>query len=333
MIDRATKWPEAFPIRNIDTETITKTFLSTWVCRFGSPKHLISDQGRQFEAGLFKDIVKRLGTTHIQTSAYHPQANGAIERFHRTLKTSMRILAEKTNSWIDVLPFVLLGWRNTPCSSTNTSPTQALFGHSTRFIAELIDQNAPPSESDIQKARLHFESIDDDYYCKAYNNFKPHLPKSLYDAKYLWLKNQHTSGLAPSFTGPFKIVQIFSRNAKILKDNKEIVVHLSNTKPAFFIDDDGSIEKSITNTPSSQHDNLSILTDILATPIKTPATITYTFLTQQNNTDTHTTQQSNNENTEHTNHTTNNATTSEQTQFGKYTRVHYPKGITRLSSR
>jgi len=262
MLDRATRWPEAVPLKTIDADTICRTFMATWICRFGAPKHLISDQGRQFESGLFRALVEKLGTTHVHTSAYHPQSNGVLERFHRTFKISLKILADNNTRWLDVIPYVLLGWRNTPSTSTNTAPAQALFGSSIRFLAELTDSNETPTNEDIQIARNQFELLDKDLYCKALHNFKEFLPKSLYSAKFLWLKNQTVKGLHPTYSGPYKIIEIFSHNAKILKDGIETLVHISNTKPAFTVEDTKTDSKTLENTKEDSTKNLTELLNL-----------------------------------------------------------------------
>jgi len=253
MLDRSSRWPEAVPLKHIDAETVSKTFLTTWVCRYGAPKYLISDQGRQFESEIFKALTKRLGTIHVHTSPYHPQSNGALERFHRTFKTSLKILADNNSHWVDVMPHVLLGWRNTPSTSTSATPSQALFGTSTRFMADLTDCNVTPNEQEILSARTHFENLNKDNYCRILNNFQDFIPKTLFDSKFLWLKNPLAHGLQPTYTGPYKIIEIFSHNVRILKNGVEEVVHLNNVKPAFIINDDDTefecTNKTINNSP------------------------------------------------------------------------------------
>jgi len=229
MLDRASRWPEAFALKNIDSETICTTFLSTWICRFGAPKHIITDQGRQFESKLFNTLVENIGATRIHTSAYHPQSNGAIERFHRTFKTSLKILTDRDNRWVDVIPFGLFGWRNTPNTTTETSPTQTLYGTSIRFLTDLTDCNPTPSDRDIMNARKRFLDQDSDKYFTMPSSFKDFLPANLYAAKYLWLKNHTAHGFQPTYTGPHKVIELFSHNAKVLKDGKEVIVHLTNT--------------------------------------------------------------------------------------------------------
>ena len=89
MIDRFTRWPEAGPIPDITEETVPKAFVSAWVCRFGCPGIVTTDQGRQLECTLFTSLSRLLGTKHGRTTAYHPCANGMVERLHRQHKAAL----------------------------------------------------------------------------------------------------------------------------------------------------------------------------------------------------------------------------------------------------
>jgi len=71
-IDRYTRWPEARPLSDITTEAVTKAFISAWVARFGCPQQITTDQGRQFEACLFKTLATITGSSLTQTRAYYP---------------------------------------------------------------------------------------------------------------------------------------------------------------------------------------------------------------------------------------------------------------------
>ncbi|BHF59175.1 hypothetical protein SprV_0100213100 [Sparganum proliferum] len=96
-VDRYTRWPEAIPLPNVQAETIVKAFVSRWVAIFGAPSMITTDRGAQFESTLFQTLLTFLGCTRIRTTAYHPAANGMVERFHRQLKTALRAAEDPEN--------------------------------------------------------------------------------------------------------------------------------------------------------------------------------------------------------------------------------------------
>ena len=90
------------------TEACIKGFLRHWIAHFGVPGDLKSDSGLQFTSELWSELNRLLGISASNTTTYHPQANGLVERMHRELKTSLkaRLAGPK---WMDELPMVLLG--------------------------------------------------------------------------------------------------------------------------------------------------------------------------------------------------------------------------------
>jgi len=97
MCDRFTRWPEAFPIEDQEAATVARAFYEGWICRFGTPLRVTTDQGRQFESHLFHQLSELTGTTHLRMAAYHPQANGMVERFHRQLKAAIK--CHESSKW------------------------------------------------------------------------------------------------------------------------------------------------------------------------------------------------------------------------------------------
>jgi hypothetical protein len=71
---------EAKPLANINATTIQKFFWQNIVCRFGVPRELTVDNGKQFDCYTFKEYCKTLGTHAKFSSVYHPQSNRAVER-------------------------------------------------------------------------------------------------------------------------------------------------------------------------------------------------------------------------------------------------------------
>ncbi len=86
---RATRFPEAVPLRNIKAPVVLKTLIKFFSI-FGLPKVIQTDQGSNFLSQVFRQNLKFLSIAHRVSSAYHPESQGAIERFHQTLKAMLR---------------------------------------------------------------------------------------------------------------------------------------------------------------------------------------------------------------------------------------------------
>ena len=127
MMDRFSRWFEAVPLDDITAPEVTSKFFANWICRFGCPDFVVTDQGSQFESGLFQEVLRSLGVHKKRTTQYHPQANGLIERAHSTFKHSLKCIADKVRCWERALPATLLAMR---CAVSNlgVSPALVLYG-------------------------------------------------------------------------------------------------------------------------------------------------------------------------------------------------------------
>jgi transposase InsO family protein len=110
-IDRYTHWPEAHPLSEITTEAVAKAFVSVWVARFGCPQHITTNQGRQFEARLFKSLAAITGSSLTRTTAWHPASNSLVERLNHQLKAAM--MCHASEHWTEALPLVC--WESAVC--------------------------------------------------------------------------------------------------------------------------------------------------------------------------------------------------------------------------
>ena len=108
-------------------ESCASALLTGWISRFGVPTTITSDQGQQFESHLWHALMNLLGATRLRITAYHPQANGLVERFHRHLKTGLKARLAGSN-WVDDLPIVLLGIRATLKEDLSCTSADLVYG-------------------------------------------------------------------------------------------------------------------------------------------------------------------------------------------------------------
>ena len=132
-IDRFSRWPEAFPMPDITAET------DGWVARFGVPETITTDRGRQFESHLWRLLTQLLGCKHLRTTAYHPIANSIIERFHRQLKSSLRV-QNHASHWTEILPLALLSIRTSLKGDLQASVAELLYGTTLRLPGEFFEK-------------------------------------------------------------------------------------------------------------------------------------------------------------------------------------------------
>jgi len=243
MIDRKTRWPEAVPISTISATNVAKHLIDTWFSRYGIPDNIITDQGTQFEGELFNSLSRTFGFNHIHTTSYHPQTNGMIERFHRSLKTSLRCLAVTPN-WVSSLSLVLLGWRNTIHSATGTSPAQMLFGVGTTFPEEFINPHKSVSLESLNMARKHFLDNDTNPSFNKSSSSKTFVPKALFTCQFVWLQARDTSHMKPRYVGPFKVLEWRDNNTVVIsRKDKPYTKNIEKAKPAFGFDDSSTTTK------------------------------------------------------------------------------------------
>ena len=104
--------------------------------RFGTLLRITTDQGRQFESQLFTELSNIIGSNHLRTTDYHPQANGLVERFHRQLKAA--ISCHATERWTEVLPIVLIGIRSAWREDLKAIPADLVYGETLRLPGEFL---------------------------------------------------------------------------------------------------------------------------------------------------------------------------------------------------
>ena len=229
-IDRQTRWPEAIPMTSITAKEVAATFFSAWIARFGTPLHVITDRGTQFQSELFHELALLTGFCKLRTTSYHPQSNGVIERFHRTMKAAIMARGEE---WLIALPTVLLGLRCIP-NASGYSPYFALTGINP--LIPNIMTNAQTSRdfgSFLSKFQNEMRKFD---YAPFPVTFKPtnasFIPAELKECTHVWLRiDRVRRPLESPYTGPFKVIHRDSKTFTIEIGNSTEVVSISRVKP------------------------------------------------------------------------------------------------------
>lgn len=217
-IDRFSRWPEVFPLSDIKSETVCEAFYNGWICRFGSPDQIVTDRGRQFLSHIFKDLANFIGAKHKTSTSYHPQTNGVIERFHRTLKAA--VTCHFKNTWIESLPSVLLGLRIAVKSDSEHSPAEFLYGESLQIPGEfLVSSTKNENLADFVNNLKQTISKMKTPAFRRRSSVKIFVPKDLMTCKHVWIRVGKKKPLANKYHGPYKVIRIGLRNILKLKRN------------------------------------------------------------------------------------------------------------------
>ncbi|GFX53983.1 retrovirus-related Pol polyprotein from transposon 412 [Trichonephila clavipes] len=136
VMDYFTKWPEVYPIPDQEAPTVAEAVVQHWISRYGVPLQLHSDQGRNFVSAVLKGVCELLGIDKTKTTPLHPQSDGMVERFNRTILNNLSLMVSKNQQdWDQKVPLFLLAYRSAVHETTGYSPSQMLFGRDLRLPA------------------------------------------------------------------------------------------------------------------------------------------------------------------------------------------------------
>lgn len=116
LTDYYSKWPELAFSPYATTDDVIQ-FLSSVFSRHGNPENIITDNGAQFTSVMFTSFLQNRGISHSRTSVYYPAANGAIERFHRALRTCIQTSIQQSKPW----KATVLDWLQVYCATPHAT--------------------------------------------------------------------------------------------------------------------------------------------------------------------------------------------------------------------
>ncbi|XP_076464736.1 uncharacterized protein LOC143296595 [Babylonia areolata] len=153
MVDYATRYPEAVPLKDITSESVAEALFNMWT-RTGIPSEVLTDRGTQFTSQVMQEVYRLLSVRGLTTTPYHAQCNGLVERFNATLKTMLRRLShERPRAWDRWIPALLFAYREVPQESTGYSPFELLYGRTVRGPMQILREHwLHPERSEVQTA-------------------------------------------------------------------------------------------------------------------------------------------------------------------------------------
>lgn len=220
-IDYFTRWAEVFPVHDVCSQNVASTLLSV-ISRFGTPKNLVSDKGKNIINPTMHKLFKTLGVHKMQTTSYYPQSNGVLEAYHKTLLKALSHLVNDAHSnWDTQLDYALLAYRTSIHSATGFTPAFLCYGREMKLPHQLLDNERPFSYAEHDDYALRL--VNTLHY--AFNKAKKCLVKAAetqeeYRMKRAVIQNIDVGDIVYLFT-PFSKP---GKSRKLSKLNKRFVV-------------------------------------------------------------------------------------------------------------
>ena len=148
--DYFSRWMEAIPIPNQEACTVANKLVDEVFMRFSVPEQLHSDQGRQFESQLLNKVCKLLHVAKTRTTPYHPQSDGLVERFNRTMLSMLATCAkENPLDWESHIRKVCMAYNSSVQTSTGYTPFFLMFGRLPRMPADVMFGTLPSTAESV----------------------------------------------------------------------------------------------------------------------------------------------------------------------------------------
>ena len=248
VMDYFSRWPEAIAIPNVKASTVAEAYIDIVLSRFGCPRILLTDLGSQFTSAVMKEVNSILLTQHRTTSAYRPQTNGMIERFHKSLSLALsHLISISQKDWDDFIPMALFVFRSTNNATIGMSPFRALYGISPSLPQD-VTLNLPKECNDVEErlntlrqlrvnipiiVNYHQEAMKDKYESNPNHQFEQGDPVWL---KIDAIKKNKSKKFLNKYSGPFIVLNRTSENNYSIRHALTGVikkVHVSKLKKAY----------------------------------------------------------------------------------------------------
>ena len=158
VVDSYSKWCECIPLRTQEATEVASVLFREIISRYGAPRVLISDRGKNFMSNLVKALSELFEIKRTLTSAYHPMTNGLVESKNSFILQALRAYCKgQQDDWPELLPGIMMAYRSTPATqSTDFSPFFLLYGREMRLPIDTVLQ---PKDHLNQDYKVHLGRV------------------------------------------------------------------------------------------------------------------------------------------------------------------------------
>jgi hypothetical protein len=230
--DYLTKWPEAEAISEATGKRVAEFIYQVIICRHGCPKQILSDRGTHFRNETVDALLRKFEIQHLLSTPYHPQTNGLVERFNRTLCESLAKITEGKEDWDQHISPALFAYRTSKQASTKMTPFYLVYGRHPQMphmdVEEIVEGNILdrlysiieelPTQREIAKRNIatsqRKQKERHDLKIDPERRFKIGDKVLMYDAA----RDKHFTGkLKPKWKGPYYIHNVLKNGAYKLR--------------------------------------------------------------------------------------------------------------------
>lgn len=245
--DVLTKYLLLIPLKTTTSESIITELLDHYIYIFSSPKHILTDQGRNFISDLVDKFERLFRIKHIKTTTFHPQSNGSLERAHAVVKDLLRTsIADNHTDWDLNLKIICMAYNTTSHETTGFTPFELTFGRKANLPSTLATTPTLHQDELINLWKRRHEKYIQDARNKIMKSKEKHkriqdsrivIPQEIYapgDLILIHNDNIRKGKLEQEWFGPAIILETLENaNYRIQFNNKEFLAHSNRLKPYY----------------------------------------------------------------------------------------------------
>ncbi len=241
-----TKYVELVTIPNKEAFTVAMAILNRWICRFGLPLEIVTDQGKEFTNLMAQQLFKALNIKHSTTSSYHPQCNSQAEVCNKTIAKYLAAFVDSsTLDWEPYVPALMFTYNTSFHRSIQATPFRLEARLPAFFAPDFCRLHDPDlADNDLLSMLHHARDLAVQNNLFATDKQKEYFDRqalhhTFHEGQFVLLNEfnflNKNRKLAPKYSGPFKILRVKGpHNVELLLTNgRKIVVNVAHVKKYF----------------------------------------------------------------------------------------------------